>query len=95
LKVQWTRSAQADLDEITRYIKAKNPEAAKRIKRAIIQSTFKLGQFPDIGRGTLRRGYRLLVVAGQPYLLGYRVMPDYVEIGAVFDGRADRPADIY
>lgn len=93
--VKWTRSARADLDAITRFIQRKNPEAAKQVKKAIVQSTFKLAQFPDIGRGTLRRGYRLLVVTGLPYLLGYRVMPDYLEIGAVFDGRADRPPDIY
>lgn len=95
MKVRWTQAAQADLDDIIQSVKSKNPEASKRIKRAIVQSTFKLTQFPDIGRGTLRRGYRLLVVTGYPYLLGYRVMPDYVEIGAVFDGRADRPPDIY
>jgi toxin ParE1/3/4 len=95
LKVQWTKSAKADLDELTRFIQRKNPQAAKRVKKAVIQSIFKLAQFPDIGRGTLRRGYRLLVVTGLPYLVGYRVMPDYVEIGAVFDGRADRPSDIY
>jgi toxin ParE1/3/4 len=95
LKVQWSQSAKADLDEIVRFIHRRNPQAAKKVKKAIVQSTFKLGQFPDIGRGTLRRGYRLLVVTGLPFLLGYRVMPDYVEIGAVFDGRADRPPDIY
>ena len=95
MRVQWSRSAKADLDEIVRFIHRRNPQAAKRVKKAIVQSTFKLGQFPDIGRATLRRGYRLLVVTGLPYLLGYRVMSDYVEIGAVFDGRADRPPDIY
>jgi toxin ParE1/3/4 len=95
LRVRWSHSAKADLDEIVGFIHRKNPQAANRVKKAIVQSTLKLAQFPDIGRGTLRRGYRLLVVHGLPYLLGYRVMPDYVEIGAVFDGRADRPPDIY
>ena len=95
MRIQWSRSAKADLDDITRFIQRNNPEAARRVRKAVIQSTFKLGQFPDIGRGTLRRGYRLVVVTGLPYLLGYRVMADYVEIGAVFDGRADRPPDIY
>jgi toxin ParE1/3/4 len=95
LRVQWSASAKADLDDIIRFIYDRNPQAAKRVKKAIVQSTFKLAQFPDIGRGTLRRGYRLLIVTGFPYLLGYRVMPDYIEIGAVFDGRADRPPEIY
>ena len=92
MKIQWSQSAKADLDEIIRF---RNPQAAKRVKKAIVQSSFKLAQFPEIGRGTLRRGYRLLDVTGLPYLLGYRVMPDFVEIGAVFDGRADRPPEIY
>jgi toxin ParE1/3/4 len=95
LKVQWSPSAKADLEEIVRFIHLRNPQAAKRVKKAVVQSTFKLAQFPEIGRGTLRHGYRLLVVRGLPYLLGYRVLPDYVEIGAVIDGRADRPPDIY
>jgi toxin ParE1/3/4 len=95
LRVQWSQSAKADLDEIVSFIHRRNPQAAKRVKKVIVQSTFKLAQYPDIGRATLRLGYRLLVVTGLPYLLGYRVMPDYVEIGAVIDGRADRPPDIF
>jgi toxin ParE1/3/4 len=95
LKVRWSQSAKTDLVEIIQFIHRRNPQTSKRVKKAIVQSTVKLGQFPEIGRGTLRRGYRLLVVTGLPYLLGYRVMADYVEIGAVFDGRADRPPEIY
>jgi toxin ParE1/3/4 len=93
--VQWSAAAKTDLDEIIAFIHGRNPQAATRVKQAMVQATLKLEQFPDIGRGTLRHGYRLLVVTGLPYLLGYRIMPDYVEIGAVFDGRADRPPDIY
>jgi toxin ParE1/3/4 len=95
LRVQWSAAAKADLDEIVRFIHYKNPQAAKRVKKMIVQCTYKLAQFPDIGRGTLRPGYRLLPVAGAPYLLGYRVTKDFVEIGAVIDGRADRPPDIF
>jgi toxin ParE1/3/4 len=95
LRVQWSESAKADLDEIICFIRRRNPQAARQVKRAIIHSTLKLGQYPELGRGTLRNGYRLLVVTGLPYLLGYRVMPDFVEIGTVIDGRADRPPEIY
>ncbi len=95
MRIQWSEAAKTDLDEIIVFIHGRNPQAAKRVKKALVQSTFKLAQFPDIGRGTLRRGYRLLVVTGLPYLLGYRVMPEFIEFGAVFDGRADRPPEIY
>jgi toxin ParE1/3/4 len=95
LRVQWSAAAKADLDEIVRFIQHKNPLAAKRVKKAVAQCTYKLARFPDIGRGTLRSGYRLLPVTGAPYLIGYRVTKDSVEIGAVIDGRADRPPDIF
>jgi toxin ParE1/3/4 len=94
MRVQWTEAALIDLDNITFYLRKHNPKAAQNVRMRIVAATKSLEEFAEIGRSTLRTGYRLLVVKGLPYLLGYRIQRDFIEIGAVIDGRMDRSPDL-
>jgi toxin ParE1/3/4 len=94
MKVQWTLGALIDLDNITHYIRKHDPKAAHSVKKKIIAATRNLEEFPEIGRMTLRVGYRLQVVKGLPYLLGYQIQQNFIEIGAVIDGRMNRDPDL-
>jgi toxin ParE1/3/4 len=94
MRVQWTTAAISDLDNITHYIRKHDPKAALDVRAKIVAATKSLEEFPEIGRSTLRTGYRLLVVKGLPYLLGYQIQRDFIEIGAVIDGRMNRSPDI-
>jgi plasmid stabilization system protein ParE len=94
MRIQWTSAAIRDLDNITHYIRKNDPNAALNVRIRIVAATRNLEEFPEIGRSTLRTGYRLLVVKELPYLLGYRIQPDFIEIGAVIDGRMNRSPDL-
>ena len=95
MRVVWTADARADLRRIQNYIGNVNPLAAERIKRRVVESTRQLTEFPQSGRAVERRGMRLLVVAGLPYLILYCVRHDLVDIQAVLDGRMDRDTDLF
>ena len=41
--------AVSDLDEITDYIAADNPQAASEVRRAFIETAEMLGSFPSLG----------------------------------------------
>jgi len=94
MRIQWAIAAIADIDDISRYIRRQNPQAALKVRGRIVAATLSLEQFPEIGRGTMRPGYRLLVVKNLPYVVGYRVFADYIEIASVMDGRMNRSPDI-
>lgn len=49
-KVIISHSAQADLEDIVRYVARHNPEAAARLGYALIARAEALAQFPEMGR---------------------------------------------
>ena len=49
-QVKLSRSAQADIEDITRYISIDDPDQALRFGRFLIEHTKTLGQFPERGR---------------------------------------------
>jgi addiction module RelE/StbE family toxin len=62
VKVEWTRKARTDLDEIFDYILLENPQAAVDVLERIEQSTALLADHP---------GTRELIIPGIPYILPY------------------------
>ena len=50
LRARFSRKAARDLDEISGYIAADNPEAAERVRRIILNASDLLAQHPELGR---------------------------------------------
>lgn len=87
MRVLWTRPALAQLEEIGDHVASDDPAAAVRLVRHIRDRTDALlSEHPRIGRPGRDPATRELVVAGTPYIVGYRVRTAQVEILAVMHG---------
>ncbi len=71
MKVEWTRKARTDLDEIFDYILSENPQAAVDVLERIEQSTALLADHPGMGRPGRVKSTRELIIPGIPYILPY------------------------
>jgi toxin ParE1/3/4 len=71
MKLRFTPRAARDLADIGDYIRARNPEAALRVRAAILESLQNLVSFPQIGRRQKVEGVRKLVTRRYPYLVYY------------------------
>jgi toxin ParE1/3/4 len=61
MKLRFTPRATQDLGEIAAYIRERNPQAARRVRAAILESLQDLVLFPHIGRSQNVEGVRKLV----------------------------------
>lgn len=82
MDVRWTEPAVRDLENIARYIRQDNPQAALRVMRALYDSAMSLESFPNRGRVGRIPGSRELAVA--PYIVVYRVRGLAVQILRVY-----------
>jgi toxin ParE1/3/4 len=80
MKVRWLADATRNLRSIHRHIALENPEAARRVVRAIRRSCVRLEAFPSSGRCGTVSGTRELVAANLPYVIVYRGLDGCVEI---------------
>ena len=71
MKLRLTRRAAQDLANIADYIRKKNPQAALRVRAAILESLQNLVLFPQVGRQQKVEGVRKLVTRRYPYLVYY------------------------
>jgi addiction module RelE/StbE family toxin len=71
MKLRFTRRAAQDLADIADYIRKQNPQAALRVRAAILESLQNLVLFPQIGRQQKVEGIRKLVTRRYPYLVYY------------------------
>ena len=51
MKIKYAKEAVSDLIRLRAFIEAKNPEAAARISRELLNGIKNLSQFPEIGVG--------------------------------------------
>jgi toxin ParE1/3/4 len=84
MKLQWLPPAARALDREYDFLADRNPQAARRVFRRIVQATRQLADFPDSGRPGHVQGTRELVVPGLPYLIVYQVRANTIEILRVF-----------
>ena len=87
--IRWSPEAAADLERIVRRIQQENPDAARRVARAIYDGATSLQTFPERGRLGRRPGSRELIFLPWPYILVYRVTNDVVEISRVWHAAQD------
>lgn len=89
MRLVFTRAAAADLDGIIDYIALDSPAAAENVFRAIVATTERLTNFPEIGHVGRLPDTREILVAGLPYLIIYKVAAETVTILAVFHSARD------
>lgn len=85
MRVEWLRTALANLNAEGEFIAQDNPAAAERVVNAILQSVNQLKKFPAVGRPGRVPGTRELV-RGTPYIVPYRVRQQTIQILRVFHG---------
>lgn len=71
MRVRFTPQATSDIDEIANYLKSNNPEAAIRVRNAILDGVKLLQSYPRAGRSQDQAGVRKLVTRKYPYLIYY------------------------
>jgi toxin ParE1/3/4 len=91
VRLVWSAAAEADLDDIVRYVAYDNLTAALHLDARICQSVERLQALPQSGRVGFAPGTRELVVRGTPYLVTYEVGADAVIILHVTHGRRQWP----
>lgn len=89
MQVAFTAAARRDLDAIIDYIALDNPAAAKKVFRAIVATTRRLADFPEMGHPGRLPDTREIAVVGLPYLIVYHVAKNAVTVIAVFHGARD------
>jgi plasmid stabilization system protein ParE len=73
MKLRFTPRAAQDLAEIADYIIQHSPQAALRVRAAILESLESLILFPHVGRRQKVEGVRKLVTRRYPYLVYYTI----------------------
>jgi toxin ParE1/3/4 len=75
-RLRWTEPANADFLGIVEWIKARNPDAAARVGRRILDAVEDLGNHPYLGKHGRSPDTRELVVTRFPYLIVYTLETD-------------------
>lgn len=89
----WTEPAVCDLERIDRYLRRRNPSAAKRMGEGLLRRVEVLRTHPEFGRVyDLELPHRVL--PHRSYQIFYRVLQDRrtVEIAHVRHGARDNPS---
>ena len=74
--LRWAEPASADFLGIVEWLKARNPAAAARVGRRILDDAEQLANFPYLGRAGRAPDTRELVVSRFPYVIVYAVEHD-------------------
>jgi toxin ParE1/3/4 len=86
MRIAWTPSAAADLEQISDYLFERSHEAATIVVRRIYEAASILKQFPSSGRPGRKEGTRELVVTGLPYLVVYDVDGQTIRVLRILHG---------
>lgn len=84
LKIQETKLALANLDEIASYYEQQQSGLGYRFANYYYKQLNALKSMPNIGRSGKVMGTRELVLRKFPYLVVYRVRDEFVQILRIF-----------
>jgi toxin ParE1/3/4 len=91
MKVVWEEEARGDLLRIGQYVARDSVSAALALMQRIEDAAAGLADMPDRFRDGPVDGTRERIVAGTPYIIGYRVRESYVQIFSLFHAAQDKP----
>ncbi len=77
-RLRWTEPASADFLGIVEWLNTRNPDAAARVGRRILDDVERLQNFPYLGKPGRSPDTRELGISGYPYLIVYAVEHDKV-----------------
>lgn len=80
MKIRWTEQAAEDLKTAHEYLSDRSPNSADAVIERILAGIDFLEQYPHLGRAGRIDGTRELVVPRTPFIVGYRVRHDQIEI---------------
>jgi toxin ParE1/3/4 len=86
MEIVWRSIALEDLDEARRYIMQDDPQAAERVRTAILSAIERLAEAPHLGKPGRVDGTRERVIPDTPYVAAYTVLGDQVNILSIIHG---------
>jgi len=90
MRIRWTPTAAADLQNIYDYLREHEPHLAGPTVIEIRKSVRSLKKFPQRGRKGREEGTRELLHRRLPHIIAYRMKHDAVEILHVWHPAQDR-----
>jgi addiction module RelE/StbE family toxin len=86
MRLRWTESASADLENISAHLYGKTPLHAEYLTLTIYHAPEILLRLLAIGRPGRKQGTRELVLAPLPWILVYTIGADSIDIVRVLHG---------
>jgi toxin ParE1/3/4 len=80
VRIQWTKNASHNLEQIEEYIAQDNSSAAANVVLKIINSIEMLIEHPALGKAGRVGGTRELIIAHTPYIVPYRIKGENIEV---------------
>jgi toxin ParE1/3/4 len=93
MRVRFTATAYAEINDIHDYIAKDNPAAAKAVTLRVEEVIARIAQFPQIARAIDQTGVRVFPVGPFPYLVFYTLEGDELIIRNVRHGRRRPPGE--
>ncbi len=94
MRIVWSPEARDDLDEIYRFIAERNPLAAAKLHRHLVERTRHLESHPEQGKPRPESHCRELRLAGYPYRIFYRVGKQTVDVVRILHSARDVPVPL-
>jgi toxin ParE1/3/4 len=86
MEIVWRSIALEDLEEARRYIMQDDPQAAERVRAAILSTVERIAEMPHLGKPGRVPGTRERIIPDTPYIAAYTVIDHHVEILSVIHG---------
>lgn len=86
MRLRWTLSAAADMQQISDYLKEHHPRYRQPTMRKLYERIRSLKQRPHLGKRGRVEGTRELLLLPLPYIIVYRLSGQTVEILRIYHG---------
>ena len=94
MRLEWSRFALEDRDQIFDYIEQDNPRAAVAVDDRIREQAELLVKLPESGRPGRVKGTRELVIVRTPYIVTYRIQNRTVRVLRVLHSAQHWPEEL-
>ena len=91
MRIRWTPTAAADLQQISDYLKEHHPHYRQPTMRKLYEAIRSLKTLPHRGRTGRENGTREILFPPLPYVAVYRVKEQTIEVLRIHHSAQDRP----